>query len=75
MGVLFQFDIGRAGDQGFDVEGGQGDEVGLGLIRGVGRGESEEGVADLFDVDGAGEGRLLGVVALELMVSHQDTGM
>ena len=29
-------------------------------------GEGEEGVANLFDVDGAAEGDFLGVVALEL---------
>jgi hypothetical protein len=66
VGVFFEFDVGGAGDQGFDVEGREGDEVGFGLIGGIGRGESEKGVANLFDVYGAGEGGFLGVVALEL---------
>lgn len=43
------------------MEGGEGDEVGF-VVGGYG----EEGVADLFDLDGAGEGGFLGVVALEL---------
>ena len=41
------------------MEGGEGDEVGF-VVGGYG----EEGVPDLFDVDCAGEGGFLGVVAL-----------
>jgi hypothetical protein len=48
------------------VQGWKGDEVGFRLVGGIGRCECQEGVADLFDVDGAGEGGFLGVVALEL---------
>lgn len=44
------------------MEGGEGDEVGFVIASG----DSEEGVADLFDVDCAGEGGFLSVVALEL---------
>ena len=43
------------------MQGGEGDEVVF--VVGV---DVEEGVADLFHVDGAREGGLLGVVALEL---------
>ena len=43
------------------MQGGNGDEVGFGEF-----GDCEECVADLFDVDCAGEGGFLGVVAFEL---------
>ena len=43
------------------MESGEGDEVGF-----VVGWDGEEGVADLFDVDCAGERGFLGVVALEL---------
>ena len=39
----------------------EGDEVGF--VEGF---ESEEGVTDLFDVDCAGKGRFLGIIALKL---------
>lgn len=48
------------------MEGGERDEVGLGGLGGVGEGDSEDCVPDLLDVDGAGEGCFLGVVALEV---------
>lgn len=67
MGVFFEFDVGGTGDQGFDMESREGDEVGLGLVWSVRWGESKKGVADLFDVDSAGEGGLLGIVALKLI--------
>lgn len=66
MGVSLEFDVGGAGYEGFDVEGREGDEVGFGDGGGIWGGKGEEGVADLFNVDGAGEGGFLGVVALEL---------
>ena len=66
MGVFFKFDVRGAAYQGFDVEGGKGDEIRFRLAGRVGRCEREEGMADLLDVDGAGEGGFLGVVALEL---------
>ena len=43
------------------MEGGDSDKVGF-----VEFGKGEEGMADLFDVYGAGEGGFLGVVAFEL---------
>ena len=43
------------------MESREGDEVGF-----VERFESKKGVTDLFDVDCAGKGRLLGIVALKL---------
>ena len=43
------------------MEGWEGNEVGL-----VERFESVEGVTDLFDVDCAGKGCFLGIVALKL---------
>jgi len=42
------------------VQGGEGDEVGFVVLL-----ECEEGVAELFDVNAAGERGFLGVVALE----------
>lgn len=44
---------------------GEGNEVAL-LFSGVGQGESVESVSNLLDLDGAGEGCLLGIVSLEL---------
>ena len=72
MGVFLEFDIGGTGDQRFDMEGREGDEVSLGLVRGVRWGKSKKGVADLFNVDGAGEGGLLGVIALKLIGSTSE---
>ena len=43
----------------------KGDEVGF-----VKRFESKEGVTDLLDVDCAGEGRFLGIVALKLKKAY-----
>lgn len=36
MGVLFEFNVGRAGDKGLDVEGWEGDEIGFWLVGGIG---------------------------------------
>lgn len=70
VGVFFEFDIRGACYERFDVQSGQGDEIGFRLVGGAGGRESKQGVADLFHIDGAGERRFLGVVALELeMVS------
>lgn len=44
---------------------GEGNEVAL-LFSGVGQCEGVESVSDLLDLNGAGEGRLLGIVSLEL---------
>lgn len=44
----------------------EGDEVCVLLARLGGVGNCQEGVADLLDVDGLGEGGLLGIVALEM---------
>ena len=40
----------------------------------VGWGEGEEGMANLFDVDGAGERGFLGIVALKLEVDALGSG-
>ncbi len=44
------------------------------MVGSVGWSEGEEGVADLFDVDGAGEGGFLGVVTLKLQVDALASG-
>lgn len=62
VGAIVELDEGLAVDEAFDVEGGEGDEVGF-----VVRGEGVDGVADLFDVNRAGDRGFLGVVALELV--------
>lgn len=46
VGAAVEFDEGFAVDETFDVEGGEGDEVGF-VVGGYG----EEGMSDLFDVD------------------------
>ena len=54
------------------MEGGEGDEVGL-----IEVGEGEEGMTDLFYVNGAGKGSFLGVVAFELGIirSVEESGV
>lgn len=67
VSAAVELDEGFAVDETFDVDVGEGDEVGFGMGGGVvWRGEGEEGVADLFDMDCAAEGGLLAVVAFEL---------
>ena len=61
VGAVVELDEGFAIYETFDVEGGEGDEVGF-VIGSYG----EEGVADLFDVDCAREGGFLSIVTLEL---------
>jgi hypothetical protein len=39
VGVFFEFDVGGAGYEGFDVEGWEGDEIGFGLVGVVGGSE------------------------------------
>ena len=60
-GRFVELDEGRAIDQTLDVEGWERDEVVF--VIGI---EVEDGMADLLDVDGPGEGGFLGVVALKL---------
>lgn len=64
-GGALELDEGGAEDEALDVQGGEGDEVGF-LLAFLGGGDGQDGVADLLDVDCAGEGGLLGVVALEV---------
>lgn len=67
---LLQFDKRRSVDKGFNVQVREGDQVPLLLRRIVlirtRRSEGQQGMSDLFDLDGAGEGCLLGIVSLEL---------
>lgn len=72
MSVFFELDVWRAAYQGFDMEGREGDEVGFRFVGGVRGCEREEGMADLFDVDGTGEGGFLGIVALKLRRKMSD---
>ena len=58
--ALLELDVWRAGDEAFDVESGEGDEVVLVELVNV-----EDGVTNLLDVDGSTERGLLGVVSLE----------
>lgn len=59
-----ELDEGRPDEEAFDVQRGQRDEVRLLVARG--RGDGEDGVSDLLNVDGLGEGGLLGIVTLEM---------
>ena len=51
MCAFAEFDGGGTGEETFDVEGREGEEVGF-----IEFGKVEEGVAGLGDVDGVGEG-------------------
>lgn len=67
---LLQFDEWRSVDKGFDVQVREGDQVPfllrrIVLIRTWGS-ERQQSMSDLFDLNGAGEGCLLGVVSLKL---------
>ena len=60
VAAFVQFDEGGAGDQAFDVEGWERDEVVFVVVVDV-----QDGVADLADVDCCAEGGFLRVVALQ----------
>ena len=66
VGAIVELDERFAVNKAFDVEGGEGDEVGF-VIGSYGK----EGVADLFDVDCAREGGFLSIITLELKVTHR----
>jgi hypothetical protein len=73
VGIFFQLNIRRARDQGFDAKCGEGDEVRfpLGAVRGN---KCDEGMADLFDMDRAREGRFLGIITLKLEERYINAG-
>lgn len=64
VGAAIEFHKRFSVDKAFDVDIGEGDEVGFVVMGGKG----EEGMADLFDVDGTAEGGFLAIVPFELFV-------
>ncbi len=66
---MVELDEGFAVDKTFNMQGRNGHEVAFGLI--VGKGQGEEGMADLFYVNCTGEGSFLSIVSFQLLKSQQ----
>lgn len=64
---MIELDEGFSVHKTFNVQGRDGHKVAFGLI--VGKSQSEQGVADLFDLDRAREGSFLSIISFQLLRS------